>query len=353
MYICEGCGVEILTTESHASPCGTVGHWTCAADYEAAQHTTCEHCAALLCDGNAHGECTACGGFRCDGSDHSECPVCGGHMCDSTDHGICIICEKPLCNGVEHGTSYGQCGNPNTSSPNICLKCGESYPSYSSHLGDCNVHYICQVGGTPEDHAKCDVDGHGYECSSDGLDHRYCEYCGIRLCIEGKHHTCPACNTLVCGGETEHERCDICNVNYCVGDHGYLEGQCGYDPAIPSEWICLSCGELIGEDGSHLDSNCGEHYTCAADYIYWFVHDLCDYCGECTLNDRAHGPNEGECGYVPEDNTEIVESPDSGDVIVSALPSRRTNGFPMAGIAAAGLACLLPRRKRKDTKQDI
>ncbi|MBR6571578.1 MAG: hypothetical protein IKK75_14105, partial [Clostridia bacterium] len=60
VYVCEACGVEILNTETHVAPCRTAGHFTCSAEYDAADHAACEHCSALLCDGNDRGICSIC-----------------------------------------------------------------------------------------------------------------------------------------------------------------------------------------------------------------------------------------------------------------------------------------------------
>ena len=142
MYVCEGCGVEILITESHAAPCGTAGHWTCVGSL-----------------------------------DHSVCPVCLAYKCNSADHGICPICSSTYCNGMEHGYDYGQCGNLNTSALVTCLRCGESTPPFERHLGECNRHYTCADGSSPEDHWLCYFCGEGYFCEGGhGTDEGQCSY---------------------------------------------------------------------------------------------------------------------------------------------------------------------------------
>ncbi len=163
---------------------------------------------------------------------HAECLSCGGYLCDGAAHDVCVICSRPLCNGMEHGTDYGQCGNPNTSALITCIRCGESTPPYSLHLGDCNAHYICEVGGSLEDHMKCYLDGHGCECDNDGMNHRYCELCWYQLCDPDWHQSCTLCGEMVCGGLTEHEICEICGENMCTDAHGYDEGQCGFEGAV-------------------------------------------------------------------------------------------------------------------------
>jgi len=139
-----------------------------------------------------------------------------------------------MCNGMDHGWAYGQCGNLNTSQPVACIKCGELTLPYELHLGDCNVHYICQTGDHLSDHWKCWVDGHGYTCDNDGLDHHYCDDCGYQLCNTDPavaHSTCALCGDTLCYDEV-HELCSLCGS--CIlyeGDHGTAEGQCSYEPA--------------------------------------------------------------------------------------------------------------------------
>ncbi|MBQ8202051.1 MAG: hypothetical protein IJZ74_09845 [Clostridia bacterium] len=222
VYECAGCGEEILITENHASPCGTAGHWTCAADYEAAGHAICEHCSALLCNGEDHGECTICGsGHVCEGG-HGygsgecgvyECAGCGeeilitenhaspcgtaGHWTCAADyeaasHALCTLCGGGyVCDGT-HGTGEGQCGYveptpapEETPSPtpvesvawDNCEECGGWIVMGETHLGDCGVHYTCADGYAEDEHALCTLCGGGYVCDgTHGTGEGQCSY---------------------------------------------------------------------------------------------------------------------------------------------------------------------------------
>ena len=148
-----------------------------------------------------------------------------------------------------------------------------------------------------------------------------------------------------------HGICSLCNSTYCNGmEHGTAYGQC-FNLNTSALITCLKCSESYYPSARHLD-DCNLHYTCqtgtsTADHAccYRCGGYMCDgndqsiysLCGEYMCNSESCGTGDDQC------------SPGmaASDVIASGSQASRTNSLPMIGMAAVGLACLLPSPQEK------
>jgi len=174
----------------------------------------------------------------------------------------------------------------------------------------------------------------GVQC--DGNDHSECPVCGGTLCDDGNHSTC-----LVCGDP------------YCNGlEHGTDYGQCG-NLNTSALVTCLKCGISTAPYEMHL-GDCNLHYTCQtgtsrADHEWCYAcdgyrcdgqnHDACEHCGMPVCDGQSHGTGEGQCSYGADA---------SATLLLNRTTAARNRPYPMLpGLAIAGLAILLPLRRRR------
>ncbi len=159
--LCETCGGPLYNGKNHLADCGS--HYTCSADYVAAEHALCALCG-------------------------------GGYVCAGT-----------------HGAGEGQCSYVDPADLETCQMCGVTYNVNQSfpHLAPCGRHYTCQTLDSYYDHVAC-ASCSGYLC--DGQNHYGCSACGETYCSPTVLHTvCEFCGEYVCGGNASEHGEGVCD----------------------------------------------------------------------------------------------------------------------------------------------